>query len=471
MLVFALLLVNMPYTLGQAYQAGSYESFSVSISCSGACPCPSASALSSGEIASQTAIAYNKDLYCKWLITSVSTISVNFSRYDTDWFDSVVLETCTTYHCAPSYQVVKLATIRGPGDTTSSFTSTTGYLQITFDSYSYRSHSGWALQWSLIDLPCLLCSAGKYKTNIGNGVCINCMENKYSGEGAANCQDCPANSASPPASKKVLDCMCNAGWSGQNEEGLCVQCAAGKYKSTTGTDACVHCVAGKYSTSGGAQTIASGLSCSAGKSTQGRDACTEETECTQCTPGKYSGENWESVCTHCPANSMSTQGSDNESDCICNAGSYENVGVNVLCTLRSVPSILLYFPQHAKPRLCSDSIELNRRHIHFCQQRLDSKEDVVDGHQVCTVHQVGHVAVGHLRGVSVFQHHFVVAQLEHNVARADALGHADVVWLVDVWNVDGHHQARNVDVQRHHCLVGGQVLRHRAHAAVKVLQG
>jgi len=245
----------------------------------------------------------------------------------------------------------------------------TGYLRIHFASDNFIVGPGFALQWSGggIDSDlCALCAAGKYKIGPGNAVCTDCMSNQYSTEVGAisnTCQACPANSVSASASTL---CNCNAGWTGLNEGGQCVQCAAGKYKVQTGNSACAHCTAGKYSSGVGAQAENNCLVCQLGRSTGGLDARAEcvacipgkyaddwgSVECKLCSPGKYitlsgftypchpCGENtyssvWgadvSSVREPCPANTFSPHGSKEQTDCKCGAGWTGSAGSCTAC--------------------------------------------------------------------------------------------------------------------------------------------
>jgi len=164
------------------------------------------SGLSSGEILSQTTTQYETDLNCKWIISSGYDISVQFSRFATEfYYDFVYIDTCTSSLCADT---TRLAEFAGHVIPPTIFTSTTGYLQISFTSDASFVDNGFALQWSVDTSgcaisPCHLCVAGKYKINTGNAECTDCKSNQYCSEvGAITnvCQACPANSDSASAS-------------------------------------------------------------------------------------------------------------------------------------------------------------------------------------------------------------------------------------------------------------------------------
>ena len=79
---------------------------------------------------------------------------------------------------------------------------------------------------------------------------------------------------------------------------LCIDCPAGKYEHVMGSTVCKQCVAGTYTIN------------------PGSDACID------CESGKYSTTvgATSDVCQACPANSIAPQGSNELTDCICDAG-------------------------------------------------------------------------------------------------------------------------------------------------------
>ena len=131
---------------------------------------------------------------------------------------------------------------------------------------------------------CSICPAGKFKSFHGSSACVNCAAGKYSravgGTGADICISCPKNSLAPSGSIGLDDCQCIVGytWSG----GDCIPCAPGTYKATNGTEKCTKCPVGKFLIDNGASS--------------------------------------ELECQGCPLNSLSPEGSDSVSDCLCSAG-------------------------------------------------------------------------------------------------------------------------------------------------------
>ena len=95
------------------------------------------------------------------------------------------------------------------------------------------------------------------------------------------CVACLANSDAQEASAESTACMCNAGFFGENGQ-LCTACVAGKFQTATGAGQCISCSVGYFSTTVTATS---------------------------------------NVCQICPVNSNGPEASNEESDCICNAGS------------------------------------------------------------------------------------------------------------------------------------------------------
>ena len=146
--------------------------------------------------------------------------------------------------------------------------------------------------------------------------------------------DCPSNAISVPGSSS---CQCDAGYTGEHE--ACSACAAGTYKSGSGSGECAPCEAGKFSEGPAAISCAecpskshsvpgssececdpgfegsheSCVACTAGKfkPSAGSEGCTD------CVPGKFSDTEAAVGCDECAANTDSLAGS---TDCFCNAG-------------------------------------------------------------------------------------------------------------------------------------------------------
>eukprot|EP00961_Rhodomonas_salina_P140646 1892582-Rhodomonas_salina.1 len=89
---------------------------------------------------------------------------------------------------------------------------------------------------------------------------------------------CPANTVSPNRSNDITDCRCDLGFTG-NDGTACLACELGTYKNMNGSSLCEVCASGSY------------LNVTAG-----------------------------SVCVGCPANTVSPEKSDDNTDCICDLG-------------------------------------------------------------------------------------------------------------------------------------------------------
>ncbi len=197
---------------------------------------------------------------------------------------------------------------------------------------------------------CTTCVAGTYKTTAGSATCTACAAGKYSATtgatAAATCLACPPGSASSVSSSSSFSCVCNAGYTGP--DGICSTCAAGLYKTTTGSDTCVACVAGTYSTVPAATTATTCVACPAGSSSpsqsQAATACTckagysgaDGGPCGACSAGSYKNATGSAACTSCPAFSSASCASCTDAlSCICTA--YTG-GICTACVAASAPA-------------------------------------------------------------------------------------------------------------------------------------
>ena len=132
---------------------------------------------------------------------------------------------------------------------------------------------------------CNACPAGTYNSEPGALTCTNCGAGKYRSTPAAaaesQCIACPANTFSFSGNTDINNCMCNAGYSGAANGVACDACAAGSYKTGVGIGTCTNCAVNEYSI----------------------------------TPAQVV-----STCSSCPSSSQAPAGSNEASDCQCNAG-------------------------------------------------------------------------------------------------------------------------------------------------------
>jgi hypothetical protein len=99
---------------------------------------------------------------------------------------------------------------------------------------------------------CSNCSVGLYSVHygaVGVETCLSCPLGQWSPEGSPSCKLCPLNSRAAAGSGSLNNCTCDTGYTGPND-GQCSACAAGQYKSVTGSSACVQCPAGMSSLQG-----------------------------------------------------------------------------------------------------------------------------------------------------------------------------------------------------------------------------
>ena len=206
---------------------------------------------------------------------------------------------------------------------------------------------------------CSPCAAGKYKIGTGIAPCTDCEPGKFSATTGATalitCIGCMAGTNSPAASTSSDACTfppCNAGYTGP--DGMCSACAAGKYKSASGSAVCTDCATGTYSSNLAAAVATTCLTCPAGMNSPAAStssaACifppcnagytgpdgicstcaagtykvgTGPAPCMPCVAGKYStlpAATAETACLACAVNSNSLIQSSTAGACTCNAG-------------------------------------------------------------------------------------------------------------------------------------------------------
>ena len=240
---------------------------------------------------------------------------------------------------------------------------------------------------------CTACPAGKYKLTPGSHECTSCLADTYStvvgSTTGATCLTCPASSQSPVGSSAKAACVCNMGYTGPG--GLhgagvtaCVACIAGTFKDAIGPATCTNCAVQKYSTAVAATSVVTCESCSANMlADAGSDAATDckcakgytgldgttceaciagtyktsvgDATCVNCAADKYSTvvAKTDSVCESCLASSQSIAGSDEQTDCKCNAG-YSGLdgGSCVACPKGSFKIAASYTPESSTCSVC-----------------------------------------------------------------------------------------------------------------------
>lgn len=210
---------------------------------------------------------------------------------------------------------------------------------------------------------CTGCIAGKYKVDSGPAACTNCGVHTYStalaATAATTCEGCPANTVSALGSGVLEACTCNTGYTGADGH-ACEACTVGQWKSTTGSAACTDCGLGKYSglpamkvpetcttcpqksfTKLTGNDVVQDCECNAGYTGPNGGHCTAcvagkykltpgSHECTSCPENTWStevGSTNGATCQECPTFSVSAEGSDTKSACLCKVG-YTGEGGN-----------------------------------------------------------------------------------------------------------------------------------------------
>jgi hypothetical protein len=194
------------------------------------------------------------------------------------------------------------------------------------------------------DDACLACPAGSttvFERSVALADCVaapgfygdssttfqQCAAGSYkTTTGSGSCTLCPAGSTSPAGAIYIFECVCSlTGWSSDPEHPFGCTCQPGFARDAGGL--CVSCAANffcaggdaapaacqQYSTSPAGSDAVADCVCNAGYAGLNGQACTA------CAAGTY--ENMAShVCVACPESSSSPAASDAATDCLCNAG-------------------------------------------------------------------------------------------------------------------------------------------------------
>ena len=187
---------------------------------------------------------------------------------------------------------------------------------------------------------CSPCLPGYYRNNVLLRTCSFCDIDTYQSDTkSTSCNNCPSNSQTrgAVAQTNIFDCICNAGYQALkliDNEGVCEQCPAGKYRSNrTREEAlhdCIECPANFYCPIGSVypnacptQEVSSAGSskledceCVGGRGrNNGRFG-----QCTSCPPGSFAPGRNNVECTLCPQNKNTSTGAINLSECKCIPG-------------------------------------------------------------------------------------------------------------------------------------------------------
>jgi hypothetical protein len=234
---------------------------------------------------------YANNANCWWLLAASPgvEIRISFPSFNTEYgYDYVTIYQCSSASCSPQTEILRQS---GSLNLSASnvYTSTTGFLKVTFTSDGSSTGSGFTGTWSAVaDPACTNCEAGKFSAAVGAGACNNCGAGKFS--------------AAVGASLASTCAECGAGkYSAGPVSTVCTDCAAGKYSAGPASTVCTNCEAGKFSAAVGSTIASTCADCGAGK----YSAATASTVCTNCTAGTYSVTTGALVCTNCAAGKFS----------------------------------------------------------------------------------------------------------------------------------------------------------------------
>ena len=133
----------------------------VSVTCGGTCGagCSPSSGETSGTFSDGSGNSnYDNNEDCWWLISAPGgDISVSFSSFDTEsGYDYVSIYRCDTATCDDSSErILREAGTLSPSNV---YSSSTGFLKVTFTSDSTTARSGFTAEWSVQGEPCLAIS-------------------------------------------------------------------------------------------------------------------------------------------------------------------------------------------------------------------------------------------------------------------------------------------------------------------------
>ena len=134
-------------------EAGKYTHLrTISVTCGGTCgaDCSPSSGSISGTFSDgsgNSTYGFNED--CWWLISAPDNISVSFSSFDTEsCCDYVSIYRCDTATCDDSSErILREAGTLSPSNV---YSSSTGFLKVTFTSDGSNTRSGFTAAWSVV---------------------------------------------------------------------------------------------------------------------------------------------------------------------------------------------------------------------------------------------------------------------------------------------------------------------------------
>ena len=205
----------------------------------------------------------------------------------------------------------------------------------------YSAHCEGCASGALLNGTCELCLTGYYKSDTGNEPCTACDSGRVTLNPSSTylenctvcfgfttetmtgriCSSCPANSLANAGAADISACQCDAGYTGLITQAgdSCVECEAGKYKSSLGSAACSACPLGMIGIANASL----------------RD--TVANSCAQCPIDTYSSSL--TVCTDCPQHTVAPVQSGDASACVCDVGYTLNNGNCEVCVAGYVKAV------------------------------------------------------------------------------------------------------------------------------------
>ena len=178
--------------------------------------------------------------------------------------------------------------------------------------------------------PCVACEPGFAKPLNGSQNCETCGPNAYSnGSASAACVVCHGNSTAVAGSAVVADCRCDPGF--ELVDGLCAQCAAGKFKGARGNEVCELCVVDTFAGAAGATVCVPCHANSHSEATRERCLCDAgyvqgsagelHPTCAACAVDTYQNLTGQTACVDCDTHAQTLlEASPDISACVCNVG-------------------------------------------------------------------------------------------------------------------------------------------------------
>lgn len=215
--------------------------------------------------------------------------------------------------------------------------------QSTAGSFECKCNAGYQRFQGLHQFPCIQCETGKYKSDITEELCSDCLNFTYANvTGMTACHVCPTGKEQFYNSLRmnIHSCICTPGTytSGQD----CVDCEEGKYNTLYDEYSCTSCTKNQYMSQFGTglahnyceacplnsvSSSSNAMTCLCNSGYFANTPSSPHLGCSACSAGSYINSNLQ--CEICPDHSTSEELSVSISSCICNAGHFFNSTKNL----------------------------------------------------------------------------------------------------------------------------------------------